>query len=42
MEARLTDERPASPRFVPDEVRWNMGWLGRGMSEWRDPDMERP
>ena len=19
-----------------------MGWLGRAMSEWRDPDMERP
>jgi hypothetical protein len=41
-EERLTEERPASARLVPDEERWKSGWLGRDMaSDCRDPDMER-
>lgn len=39
---RLTEDMPASARFVPDEVRWKSGWLGRDMaSECRDPDKDR-
>ncbi len=43
-EERLTEERPASARLVPEEERWKSGWLGRVMgmaSDCRDPDMDR-
>lgn len=41
VELRWTDWNP-SARFVPDEERWKMGWLGRpGASDMRDPDCER-
>jgi len=41
-EERFTDERPRSARLVPDDERWNKGWLGRGMArDCLDPDMER-
>jgi hypothetical protein len=31
-----------SARFVPEEDRWNSGWLGRGgASDARDPEIER-
>jgi hypothetical protein len=42
-EDRLTDERPRSARFVPEEERWNIGWLGRAddkASDCLDPDID--
>ena len=42
-DALLTEPRPASARLVPDEERWNMGWLGRDMaSDCLWPERERP
>lgn len=39
---RLTDDMPASARFVPEEDRWKRGWFGRGGArDARDPEMER-
>jgi hypothetical protein len=38
----LTEDIPKSARFVPDDVRWNIGWFGRGAaSDARDPESER-
>lgn len=32
-----------SPRFAPDDARWNIGWFGRVIArECLDPDIERP
>lgn len=42
-DALLTEERPISARFVPDEDRWKIGWLGRDMaSDCLCPETERP
>lgn len=33
---------PISAKFVPEDDRWNSGWLGRGgASDARDPDIDR-
>ena len=41
-EDRLTEERPKSARFVPDEDRWNSGWFGRDIARDCLPDMLLP
>lgn len=42
-DALLTEERPMSARLVPDEERWNIGWLGRDMeSDCLCPERDRP
>lgn len=41
-ELRLTVDMPRSARLLPDDVRWNTGWAGRGgASDARDPDIDR-
>lgn len=41
VEFRWADWDP-SARFVPDEERWKIGWLGRpGARDMREPDCER-
>ncbi len=38
----MTADAPRSARFVPDEERWKMGWLGRESArECLDPDIDR-
>jgi hypothetical protein len=38
---RFTEDSPISAKFVPEEERWNMGWLGRDRArDCLDPDMD--
>jgi hypothetical protein len=38
----LTDERPMSARFVPEDERVKSGWFGRDAArDCLDPDMDR-
>jgi hypothetical protein len=38
----LTEDIPISAKLLPEDDRWNIGWLGRGGArDARDPDMER-
>ena len=42
VELRWTDWKPVSARFVPDDERWKIGWLGRpGARDILEPDCER-
>ena len=41
-DGRCTVDAPMSARLLPEEERWNTGWLGLpGASDMRDPETER-
>jgi len=42
VELRWTEAKPRSARLLPDDERWNIGWLGRpGARDMREPEVER-